>query len=56
MERVQVAATAANTVSYIYDGGPAGAVVAAAPTQNGVSLSETIFGFSFALHSWIKNC
>ena len=36
MERVQVAATAANTVSYIYDGGPNGAVVAAAPTQNGV--------------------
>ena len=39
MERVQVAATAANTVSYIYDGGPNGAVVAAAPTQNGVRSS-----------------
>ena len=43
MERVQVAATAANTVSYIYDGGPTGTVVAAAPTQNGVSW---IFEFS----------
>ena len=55
MERVQVAATAANTVSYIYDGGPAGAVVAAAPTQNGVSVSATVLGFSFALHSWTKS-
>ena len=44
MERVQVAATAANTVSYIYDTGPTGAVVAAAPTQNGVS---GIFEFHF---------
>ena len=45
MERVQVAATAANTVSYIYDGGPNGAVVAAAPTQNGVSEAAVLHAF-----------